>query len=75
MARRGWSTAWRRPGTSNGCPTDRRVSYAGLTGRGRAKLDEAAEAHAANLRPVFADSSDEDRNTLDALLDRLRVGR
>ena len=57
------------------CPTDRRVSYASLTGRGRAKLDEAAQVHAANLRSVFAAFSDEDRGTLDALLDRLRAVR
>ena len=55
------------------CPTDRRVSYAALTDAGRAKLDEAAPIHAANLRSVFAAFSDEDRSTLDALLDRLRA--
>ncbi|MGY1683224.1 MarR family winged helix-turn-helix transcriptional regulator [Geodermatophilus sp. SYSU D01176] len=55
------------------CPTDRRVSYAALTAAGRAKLDEAAPVHAANLRSVFADFSDADRSTLDALLDRLRA--
>ncbi len=55
------------------CPTDRRVSYASLTDSGRAKLDEAAQVHAGNLRSVFATFSDEDRNTLDTLLDRLRA--
>ncbi len=55
------------------CPTDRRVSYAALTDAGRAKLDEAAQVHAANLRSVFAAFSDEERETLDALLDRLRA--
>jgi len=54
------------------CPTDRRVSYATLTGTGRAKLDEAARVHAANLRSVFAAFSDEERAMFDALLDRLR---
>ena len=57
------------------CRTDRRVSYASLTDSGRAKLDEAAQIHAANLRVVFADFDDEDRSTLDALLDRLRAVR
>ncbi|MEX5719582.1 MarR family winged helix-turn-helix transcriptional regulator [Geodermatophilus maliterrae] len=57
------------------CPTDRRVSYASLTDTGRAKLQEAAQVHAANLRSVFAGFSDEDRGTLDALLDRLRAVR
>ncbi len=57
------------------CPTDRRVSYAALTDTGRTKLDEAAQVHAANLRSVFAAFSDEDRGTLDALLDRLRAVR
>jgi DNA-binding MarR family transcriptional regulator len=56
-------------------PTDRRVSYASLTDSGRAKLDEAAQVHAGNLRVVFADFDDEDRSTLDALLDRLRAVR
>ena len=55
------------------CPTDRRVSFASLTDRGRAKLDEAAQVHAVNLRSVFAGFSDEDRSMLDALLDRLRA--
>jgi MarR family 2-MHQ and catechol resistance regulon transcriptional repressor len=54
------------------CPTDRRVSYAALTAAGRAKLDEAARVHTANLRVVFAGFSDDDRSRLDALLDRLR---
>lgn len=55
------------------CPTDRRVSYAALTDPGRAKFDEAAQVHAANLRSVFAGFNDEERSTLDELLDRLRV--
>lgn len=55
------------------CPTDRRVAYAALTDAGRAKLDEAAPIHAANLRSVFAAFSTEERRTLDALLDRLRA--
>ena len=55
------------------CPTDRRVSYAALTDAGRAKLDEAAQVHAVNLRAVFAAFSDDDRRTLDDLLDRLRA--
>ena len=54
------------------CPTDRRVSYAALTATGRAKLDEAARVHAANLRAVFERFDDDDRSRLDALLDRLR---
>ena len=55
------------------CATDRRVSYAAVTDAGRAKLDEAAQVHAANLRSVFAAFSDEERETFDALLDRLRA--
>ena len=55
------------------CPTDRRVSYAALTDAGRAKLEEATPVHSANLRSVFAAFSDEERQTLDALLDRLRT--
>lgn len=55
------------------CPTDRRVSYASLTDAGRAKLAAAAQIHAAHLRSVFGEFSDEERSTLDALLDRLRA--
>jgi MarR family transcriptional regulator, 2-MHQ and catechol-resistance regulon repressor len=55
------------------CRTDRRVSYVGMTEAGRAKLEEAAEVHAANLRTVFDGFSAQDRKTLDALLDRLRT--
>ena len=55
------------------CATDRRVAYAAITEAGRAKLDEAAQVHAANLRTVFDGFSDRDRATLDTLLDRLRA--
>ncbi len=54
------------------CRTDRRVSYAGITEAGRAKFEEAAEVHAANLRTVFDGFSAKDMTTLDTLLDRLR---
>jgi MarR family transcriptional regulator, 2-MHQ and catechol-resistance regulon repressor len=56
------------------CRTDRRVSYAGITEAGRAKLEEAAAAHATNLRAVFEGFSAEEMATLDTLLDRLRAG-
>lgn len=55
------------------CATDRRVSYAGITAAGRDRLAEAAVAHAANLRTVFAGFSPAEHATLDALLDRLRA--
>ena len=55
------------------CPTDRRVLYASLTEAGQAKFDAAAPVHAANLRDVFADFTEEERSVLDALLDRLRI--
>ncbi|GII54219.1 hypothetical protein Pth03_26080 [Planotetraspora thailandica] len=54
------------------CPTDRRVSYAAITDTGRAKLDEALQGHAMDLRRVFADFGEQDLATLDGLLDRLR---
>jgi MarR family transcriptional regulator, 2-MHQ and catechol-resistance regulon repressor len=54
------------------CPTDRRVSFAGLTPAGRDKLDQAATVHARDLREHFTTYSVEDRRTLDRLLDRLR---
>lgn len=54
------------------CPTDRRVQFAALTDHGRAKLDEALRVHAADLRDVFADFSEQDLRALDQLLDRLR---
>ena len=55
------------------CRTDRRVAYAAITDAGRTKLEEAAEAHAANLRTVFEGFSAKDLATLDTLLDRLRA--
>ena len=55
------------------CRTDRRVSYAGITPAGRAKLAEASVAHAENLREVFAGFSTGELATLDELLDRLRA--
>jgi MarR family 2-MHQ and catechol resistance regulon transcriptional repressor len=54
------------------CPTDRRVQFAALTDRGRAKLDEAAVVHAADLRAAFADFTQRDLDVLDGLLDKLR---
>ena len=48
------------------------MSYAGITEAGRAKLEGAAAAHAANLRAVFEGFSAEELATLDTLLDRLR---
>ena len=55
------------------CRTDRRVSYAAITEAGRAKLEDAAEAHAANLRTVFEGFSAKELATLDTLLDRMRA--
>lgn len=57
------------------CPTDRRVYFAALTEQGRAKLDDAAEVHAANLQQAFAGFTAEDLRTFDDLLDRLRTAR
>jgi DNA-binding MarR family transcriptional regulator len=56
------------------CPTDRRVAYAGITDAGRKVLDQAATAHARNLRAAFAAFSETDLDTLDGLLDRVRHG-
>jgi DNA-binding MarR family transcriptional regulator len=55
------------------CRTDRRVAYAAITDAGRAKLAEASEAHAANLRTVFDGFSAKELTTLDAMLDRMRA--
>lgn len=55
------------------CTTDRRVSYAAITDAGRAKLEDAGEVHAANLRTVFDGFSEKELATLDTLLDRLRA--
>jgi MarR family transcriptional regulator, 2-MHQ and catechol-resistance regulon repressor len=55
------------------CLTDRRVSYAGITEAGRAKLEEASAAHAANLRTVFDGFSAKELAAFDGLLDRLRA--
>jgi DNA-binding MarR family transcriptional regulator len=55
------------------CATDRRIAYAAITDAGRAKLESAAELHAANLRTVFDGFSAKELATLDHLLDRLRA--
>lgn len=57
------------------CPTDRRVQFATLTTQGRAKLDQAAKGHAANLRQAFAGFTADDLRALDDLLDQLRAAR
>lgn len=57
------------------CPTDRRVQFAALTTQGRAKLDQAAKGHAANLRQAFAGFTADDLRALDHLLDQLRAAR
>lgn len=57
------------------CPTDRRVHFAALTKRGRAKLDQGARGHAANLRQAFAGFTADDLRTFDDLLDQLRAAR
>ena len=54
------------------CPTDRRVSFAGLTPAGRDKVEQAASVHARDLREVFARYSTDEHHTFDCLLDRLR---
>jgi MarR family 2-MHQ and catechol resistance regulon transcriptional repressor len=56
-------------------PTDRRVNFAALTEAGRAKLDDAAQVHAANLQQAFTGFTAEDLHTFDDLLDRLRTAR
>ena len=54
------------------CASDRRVVYAVLTEAGRAKLDEAAESHLAEVRALFEGRFDEDElANLGELLDRL----
>ena len=57
------------------CSSDRRVSFAALTGHGRQTLEAAAQWHAHELRAVFAPFSRADISTLDRLLDQLRVTR
>ena len=55
------------------CPTDRRVSFAALTPRGKDTLDHASALHTRDLRQVFDGFDDADLRTLDDLLDRLRT--
>ncbi|MCX4903455.1 MarR family winged helix-turn-helix transcriptional regulator [Streptomyces sp. NBC_00878] len=54
------------------CPTDRRVSYAGITAAGHDALERAATVHARNLRKAFDGFSARDLAALDAVLDRVR---
>ena len=54
------------------CATDRRVLFAALTAHGDDKLAEALAVHAADLREAFDGFAQEDLDSLDALLDRLR---
>lgn len=54
------------------CPTDRRVSFAALTGEGKETLRRALKVHAADLRRVFDGFDERDLRALDGLLDRLR---
>jgi len=54
------------------CPTDRRVSYAGITATGRDMLDRAAVVHARNLRKVFDGFTPQDLAVLDTALDHVR---
>jgi DNA-binding MarR family transcriptional regulator len=54
------------------CPTDRRVTYAVLTGAGRDKLREASKSHTRQIRELLgAHYDDEELERLSALLDRL----
>ncbi|GAA3899155.1 MarR family winged helix-turn-helix transcriptional regulator [Streptomyces sp. NPDC003328] len=54
------------------CPTDRRVSYVGITAAGHDILEQAAAVHARNLREAFDGFSSQDLAALDAVLDRIR---
>lgn len=54
------------------CPTDRRVSFAALTRKGRDTLRRASKVHARDLRRIFNGFSERDLRALDGLLDRLR---
>ena len=54
------------------CPTDRRVSFAALTGQGQEALDRAVQVHAADLRRAFVGFDEQDLRALDLMLDRLR---
>ncbi|MFF6988465.1 MarR family transcriptional regulator [Streptomyces sp. NPDC010273] len=56
------------------CPTDRRVSYAGIIATGRDVLDRAAVVHARNLRKVFEGFIPQDLAALDTALDHVREG-
>ncbi len=53
------------------CKADARVSYAVLTDEGRAKLEQVSAAHVAALGDLFSAYSEEELETLAALLARL----
>lgn len=61
--------------TRRSCDTDARVSYAALTKKGRAKLEEASETHLAAIRETFAERySESELDQLADLLSRLPGG-
>jgi DNA-binding MarR family transcriptional regulator len=55
------------------CETDGRVTYARLTDDGYTKLQEASESHVEEIREHFSGFSDEELESLHALLSRLEV--
>jgi DNA-binding MarR family transcriptional regulator len=56
------------------CETDGRVTYARLTEHGHAKLREASDSHIEEIREHFSSFSDEELESLHALLSRLELG-
>jgi DNA-binding MarR family transcriptional regulator len=57
------------------CKSDARVTYAVLTKRGRAKLEEASRSHLAQVRAFFEERfSEEELRSLASLLGRLSGG-
>lgn len=57
------------------CASDRRVVYAGLTTAGQDMLDKAIPIHRDNLNRMLGDLSEQELDTLDATLRRLRAAR
>jgi len=53
------------------CPTDRRVTYAAITEKGRAVIEEIFPKHAENIHSLMSVLDDEEKETAIRLLKKI----